>query len=1174
MTATLAAPPKTDARVPTTPYVGLTPFTEGDAPFFFGREKERRIISANLLASRLTLLYGASGVGKSSIIRAGVQRDFRQKAEEALAEGSFPESIVVVFTGWRDDPVAGIKKAVSGSVKELLGPLAPRAPSRRLPLADFLVEWNHRLDEKALEHAGPEADFDEPIRTELLIVFDQFEQYFVYHRDEKGSGTFVEQFPDAVNREGLRASFLISLREDAYTQLDLFEGPIVNLFSSNLRIQHLDDEAAAAAIVKPVEKYNELLGNPEPAYRVETGLVNAVIKDVRAGNIVIAQAGGGVVEQAKKAKPERPRVETPFLQLVISRLWIEEQETNHSHVLRLSTLKKLGGAEEIVRKHLDEAMSEFDDDERAVAAKMFHQLVTPSGARIVHSARDLAGYANVSPKVAESILETLDEERILRTVDAAPGNKSQRFEIRHDVLASAVVEWNRKYEEAKRRAEDEERQRQELEEQRRQQRQELEEQRRRQRTRIAVRVSGGAIVGFLVAVALAALAWTARNHAKAEEHHSQSKELAAKAILRTADDPYGAVDLAVKARQKDTKGVEADGALRTALVQAPRVLIDQGARAFSGVTIYGAALSPDDKRLVTGSSRGTVATWDAETGAPLRMLKGKIAVLSVAFSPDGRRIVVARADGSAQILDSSTNRVDRDLPRQGGSVTSAAFSADGALVVTTSADGNTRVWQTATGRPAGALHEQAAVFSAAFGDGGKRLSVAGADGTVRVWEPSTGRRIVTLHPGGQVLGADLSRDGKLVVTAGDDGTARVWNATSGALEHILVGHQGPVDSAAFSPDGRFIVTGGDDATVRVWDERTGQTLLVLHGHRAPIGHVAFSDDGRLIVTSGDDGTARVWTAPERSSVRTLDPQPASGVAFGPDGTRVVTAGEGGLARIVNMSPGEPTTNLNVSGGQPLKSVAFSRDGRFFVTAGDDRTARVWGLSPPGARLLLLLRGHVSSIDDAEFDAKGDLVVTAGEDGTARIWNPATRRSIILRHKGQVHGASFSPNGKLVVTAVDDGTARIWDWQKGSIMWTLLGHQGAVNSATFSPDGRLVVTASDDTTARVWDATTGGSLLVLRGHTDPVEDAVFSPDGKFILTVSADGTARVWDLATGVTLAVLDAGKGPHRGAFSPDGKLVAIAGDQGTRLYACDVCSSIPGDHPLGVWPPIESPAG
>ena len=71
---------------------------------------------------------------------------------------------------------------------------------------------------------------DEPPRSELLLVLDQFEEYFLYHPDEDGDGTLALELPRAVTRENLRASFVVSIREDAYTQLDRFEGRIRNLF--------------------------------------------------------------------------------------------------------------------------------------------------------------------------------------------------------------------------------------------------------------------------------------------------------------------------------------------------------------------------------------------------------------------------------------------------------------------------------------------------------------------------------------------------------------------------------------------------------------------------------------------------------------------------------------------------------------------------------------------------------------------------------------------------------------------------------------------------------------------------------------------------------------------------------------------------------------------------------
>ena len=67
------------------PYVGLQPYTEADIDYFFGRERDQRIIAANLGAARLTILYGASGVGKSSVLLAGVVPSLRARPRTAVA---------------------------------------------------------------------------------------------------------------------------------------------------------------------------------------------------------------------------------------------------------------------------------------------------------------------------------------------------------------------------------------------------------------------------------------------------------------------------------------------------------------------------------------------------------------------------------------------------------------------------------------------------------------------------------------------------------------------------------------------------------------------------------------------------------------------------------------------------------------------------------------------------------------------------------------------------------------------------------------------------------------------------------------------------------------------------------------------------------------------------------
>jgi hypothetical protein len=147
------------------PYKGLAPFedSEQDALFFFGRERECEVAVANLLASKLTVLYGPSGVGKSSMLKAAVVRRMRELE---------PDAQVIVLADWAGEP----------------------------------------------ELPEPEG--------EMYLILDQFEEYFLYHDHESGPRTFDAEFPQAVNQSKLRTNFLLSIRDDALARLDRFKGRI------------------------------------------------------------------------------------------------------------------------------------------------------------------------------------------------------------------------------------------------------------------------------------------------------------------------------------------------------------------------------------------------------------------------------------------------------------------------------------------------------------------------------------------------------------------------------------------------------------------------------------------------------------------------------------------------------------------------------------------------------------------------------------------------------------------------------------------------------------------------------------------------------------------------------------------------------------------------------------
>jgi CHASE2 domain-containing sensor protein len=401
-----------------TPYVGLDYFHEEDAGLFFGRDAERKRIVGNLRASRLTLLYAESGVGKSSLLRAGVSARLRQLAARSVEERGSARYVPVVFSAWQGDPKAELITALEDAVQPLLRDDAQLALRR-----DAL--------EDALEDAAAAVD------ATPLIILDQFEERFVYETDDDG---FDDELAHCINRRDLRANFLISLREDAYPQLGpRFKARIANVYGNYLHLDFLDERAARDAILEPVNALNERLPGDAPRFEVEGALVDAVVEQVRRGRVTIGDAGAPDTVAAGPA-----RVETAYLQLVMKRLW-DEEVTVGSQRLRLETLQRLGGADTIVHGHLDDVMAELPEEQRDAAAAAFRFLVTSGGRKIALSSEEVLEFTDAPAESLEPALEHLERARILRRVPAPEPDATGRREIYHDVLAPAIRDWRRRH---------------------------------------------------------------------------------------------------------------------------------------------------------------------------------------------------------------------------------------------------------------------------------------------------------------------------------------------------------------------------------------------------------------------------------------------------------------------------------------------------------------------------------------------------------------------------------------------------------------------------------------------------------------------------------------------------------------------------------------------------------
>ncbi len=1182
MSDALLSRPQASPRPPLiAPYKGLTSYAEDDAPLFFGRDAEREIIAANLLAMRLTVLYGASGVGKSSVLRAGVASHLRGLGRQNLAEFGAPRLAVVVFDSWRDDPVAGLIERVEQAVVAAWdGQDLPAAPPVSLgtphtDLAQALRHWTERVD------------------GSLLIILDQFEEYFLYHAHEDGAGSFAVELPRAVNRPDLRVNVLIALREDALAGLDRFKGRIPTLFDNYLRVDHLDQAAARAAVEQPLAYVNRAYAADGFRVGVESALVDEVVAQVRTGQVVLDRDGRGAIAADATPRVARvARVETPYLQLVLTRLWDEEMRVG-SRTLRLATLEDLGGAERIVRTHLDEAMAALPAREQDVAARVFRYLVAPSGTKVAYSVDDLAAYADVPVEGLAPVLEHLSgaDSRILRPVAPPPQQPTlTRYEIFHDVLIPAILDWRARYANDQRERADRERQQQALqrawdEANRQKEQAAVERLRAETQARTARRLRRQALLLALVSLlalgaAVAALgAWqaaqssqqqaaAARDIANGQASLATSRALAAQAPAHLGDQYDLALLLATQATEI-TATVEAKGSLLKALGANP--YLSAYLNGHSG-PVTAVAFSPHDATLASGSGDGTVILWDIATRRLLARLStahgGGAPVDNVAFSPDGKVLAVGSADGTLRLWDVATRRpLGQPLSDGLGAIAGLAYSPDGRTL--SAGQGRAVVlWDAATGRPLGQPLVSAAgtVASVAFSPDGRVLAAGGGHSVV-LWNVATQRPIDQPFRGHtrDVSAIAFSPDGTTLAAGSADRTVILWDVASHQrLGQTLNGHQAAVTGLAFSPDGNSLVSSSNDATLRLWDVPSiGSPLAGLTGHTGAVDAVAVSPDGTMMASGGADHRVILWyTAPRSRIERSLPLRagPLHNVVFSLDGGALATGGDN-TVWLWDTTRQRLLPALHSQAGT-VYNVALSPDGRTLAVGAATGHLQFWDLA---ARRPLgpAIAADTNVVNSVAFSPDGRILASGSLDGAVRLWDVATRRqrgAPLLGRAGEVWSVAFSPDGRLLASSGRDHAVRLWNMATRRLQGVpLAGHTDAVWSVTFSPDGRTLASASWDNTVRLWDVASGRPLgPPLTGHTGSVDVVRFSPDGRTLASGSQDGTVILWDVAThGRIGPPLDARAGAVWSvAFSPDGATLAAVGPDGTvRLWDPSVAS-------------------
>jgi WD40 repeat protein len=1085
------------------PYKGLESFNEDDRLLFYGRDRVIKDLRARAENSKLLVLSGASGTGKSSVIKAGLLPVLR-----AAGYGILP----VIRPGTH--PLAALEQALQQA-----------------------------------QTAAPDAAGTQPPGTKFILLIDQFEELITRCTDQNERQQFEARLRQLLDEDPSVHRIILTVRADFEPQLN----------SGVLQA----DWAAGRCTVPPfsLEELKEVIVLPtiqEVLIFDPPQLVDEIIEEVvqSPGALPLLSYALSELYEAyrRSGRQDRALRKADYDTLggvmgalrtkadaLYQSLTPAEQDTMRKVMLRMVSVEGDLASKRVLmhdlvysdadKPHVDKVVEQLVEARLVVkgqdyiepahdalvrAWKRLHDWVNEAGKdQLILGAR-LGAAANEFGQSGNS--EFLwDDNPNLPVVEKALKHPLQWFNAKEIAFIAASA--------------------------------------RRKRRRRAWLV--GTTAAVIAALSLATwyslaqarearrqrvVASDSADRARAELRRSVSLRVAAEAPAVLQGDQVGSHERAVQqllaAHLLNPDSVQVDGALLSAVSAWPLGL----SKVMEAGVIHSVAVSRDGSLIATGGVDGAVRLWDGKNsrpiGPPLEGPKGP--VWSVAFGRDGS-LVSGSDDGSVWVWEWDAKRdIEQPIGRRidGGAsdglpVYSVAFNADGSRIISAGADGFVRLWDAKNrdGHKASQIRAFSGasqyIHSAALSPDSSLIVSVGGDDTLRLWDG--GNRPIVLAGKG-VASVAFSPDGARIVSGGDDGTLRLWDARSHKLLRALEGHKGPVESVAFSPDGSRIVSAGEDGTLQLWNARTPKWMATLNGHKGRIRGVTFSADGSRIVSGGDDGTLRVWDATSDPSIATANS--GRNVALSPDGSRIISRDGNGALWLREANGGSGTLL-----GPPLEGdhdlvVATNDDGSRVVVAGNDGALRLWDAESGKLRQI---RAAIPDADGAPagfhdgsrslaVSRDGSRVVSGDIGGTLWLWdaNVGSGRELNAPdtdQQGTFTSVAMSPDGLRIASGDATGKLQWWDSEKRQrIGAPIEACSSDVDSLAFSPDGtRIVSGCSFQGRLQQWDATT------LAPHGPPLpghfSSVAFSHDrlGSRIVSGGEDGTLQLWDSASGQPL---------------------------------------------------------
>jgi WD40 repeat protein len=1092
------------------PFKGLESFDQTDA--LFGRDQDFTLMRERVYAGRTTLLFAASGVGKTSFLKARLLPELRD------------EFIICYHNQWADEiPLTAVLKAIArvtgASSAGAAQSLAEAVQGfRRASPADPLTTLQLR-----------------PTRTrprDLLLVLDQFEEVFQYYGFREEFTAFLDQISSVINDQALCVRVVFSMRDDFLGRLSVFDNRIPDLFNNYYRLKSPTLAQAreiirrtAATVGKEVDREGlEALVNDLSLFT--RAMTKDLARERRSSRLsrvaaVLARIGNALLRVARSVFPiggERPAktesvrrgfVVPPYMQIVCRELWARQTAESNGQFLdryRCSENPDTNHALVILRRFCRAQLGQLESErQRDLAAHAFQYLMTREGAKMAYQRHRLAQHMHVKSGELEPVLDRLFKNRILRRFKGV--DESYWYELYHDMYAPILSDWRFEHD-LKRNA------------------------RRRAWT------TGWVAAGLVLSL------WAAN----VIHHRNLIRDARDAYPVRSYDALKGRVTLGlpVKWLERFADGPWAAYWDRRAI--RAEALQDRDRAILLRLTALKTRPTPERQLAVDRLLGGDYARSLSLT------LRAPGPVADIAFSPDERRLAAVTANGAGRMWDVITGQ------ETGAFAVDATFLADDRVtgldyirtntIITFTRDRGLAVWQPQGDAKEWQLKGCAVDVTAYAVDSGAHRLVVSSRGQVVESELSAAdpfpcttdaRERIRLRSATARMAADdfvrdvgFVRDDSALLLVTGDGRVLIQRAGAGSARRQEVLKFQVAKSAphpiSISPDGKYIaaVSMRGGGTFQLFDDSgkpVGPSSTIAKPH---LSDVTFSHDGRYVIVSqrfsleycvfdGRSGHTVKNVLPMGSLNRTLAPNlrlgaaadsavvwvsttdrpiaspvlreaAVSAVAFNSGGSALATAA-GGAIRLWRPVPSAPLTNEFRQ--QPPAVGTGMDDSRSCAFLADDKAIHVQGFAgaawqiPIAAAPQQLMAAPGCRVF-AAIDRKHGLRLLRDGAPSLQLAFPGVGNPSSARLNSV---AQFSPDGtRLAVwqlrnVSVELEGIALWDTRTGALVAHMrdvgsTGLRGGVTAAFTADSKSLVIVAESDrthTAVRLLSSKDGGLL---------------------------------------------------------------------------------------------------